>query len=32
MPLHEALAELQRNAGSQFDPTVVDALLRVIAR
>jgi putative nucleotidyltransferase with HDIG domain len=32
MPLHEALAELQRSAGSQFDPTVVDALLRVIAR
>jgi putative nucleotidyltransferase with HDIG domain len=32
MPLNEALAELQRNAGSQFDPTVVGALLRVIAR
>jgi putative nucleotidyltransferase with HDIG domain len=32
MPLHEAVAELQRNAGSQFDPTVVDALLRVTAR
>jgi HD-GYP domain-containing protein (c-di-GMP phosphodiesterase class II) len=32
MPLNEALGELQRNAGSQFDPAVVRALLRVIAR
>jgi putative nucleotidyltransferase with HDIG domain len=32
MPAEEARAELQRNAGSQFDPAVVRALLRVIAR
>ncbi len=30
MPLHEALAELERNAGTQFDPAVVDALLRAL--
>jgi putative nucleotidyltransferase with HDIG domain len=30
MPHHDALAELQRNAGAQFDPAVVDALLRAI--
>ena len=32
MPLDEALGELEHNAGSQFDPAVVSALLRVIAR
>jgi putative nucleotidyltransferase with HDIG domain len=32
MPADEACAELQRNAGSQFDPAVVSALLRRIAR
>jgi HD-GYP domain-containing protein (c-di-GMP phosphodiesterase class II) len=26
----EALAELRRNAGTQFDPAVVNALLRVL--
>jgi HD-GYP domain-containing protein (c-di-GMP phosphodiesterase class II) len=30
MPLDEARSELQRNAGSQFDPAVVNALLRVV--
>jgi putative nucleotidyltransferase with HDIG domain len=30
MPLDEARAELQRNVGSQFDPAVVSALLRVV--
>jgi len=28
LPLGEAVAELQKNAGTQFDPTVVQALLR----
>jgi HD-GYP domain-containing protein (c-di-GMP phosphodiesterase class II) len=32
MPGAAAEAELKRNAGSQFDPAVVGALLRVIAR
>jgi HD domain len=31
MPAAEALAELRRHAGSQFDPAVVDAILRVVA-
>ena len=29
---HEALAELRANAGTQFDPTVIEALARVIER
>jgi HD-GYP domain-containing protein (c-di-GMP phosphodiesterase class II) len=32
MALPEAIAELQGNAGTQFDPAVVDALLRVVER
>jgi HD-GYP domain-containing protein (c-di-GMP phosphodiesterase class II) len=32
MPHDEALAELQRNAGTQFDARVVDALVRVVER
>jgi hypothetical protein len=32
LPVHVALAELRDNAGSQFDPAVVEALLRVITR
>jgi len=31
MPLPEAIAELERHAGTQFDPAVVGALLSVIA-
>jgi putative nucleotidyltransferase with HDIG domain len=31
MPRADALAELRRNAGTQFDPAVVEALLQVIA-
>jgi HD-GYP domain-containing protein (c-di-GMP phosphodiesterase class II) len=31
MPAEDARAELERNAGSQFDPAVVSALLRVTA-
>ena len=31
MPLQEAVAELRRCAGSQFDPLVVEALLRVVS-
>ena len=30
LPLAEALAELDRNAGGQFDPAVVEALVRVV--
>jgi HD-GYP domain-containing protein (c-di-GMP phosphodiesterase class II) len=26
-PLHEAVAELRRSSGTQFDPRVVDALI-----
>jgi HD-GYP domain-containing protein (c-di-GMP phosphodiesterase class II) len=31
MPLGEALAELARNRATQFDPQVVDALLRLLS-
>ena len=31
LPLQDALAELRRNAGTQFDPRVVDALLGLLA-
>jgi HD-GYP domain-containing protein (c-di-GMP phosphodiesterase class II) len=32
LPVHVALAELRDNAGTQFDPAVVEALLLVITR
>ena len=32
MPLAETVAELKRNAGTQFDPVVVEALVAVVAR
>ena len=32
MPREEAVAELRRGAGSQFDPSVVDALVAVVER
>jgi putative nucleotidyltransferase with HDIG domain len=32
MPLAEALAELRANAGTQFDPQVVDAVVRLLER
>jgi putative nucleotidyltransferase with HDIG domain len=32
MPLERAIGELSANAGTQFDPHVVEALLRVLAR
>jgi HD-GYP domain-containing protein (c-di-GMP phosphodiesterase class II) len=32
LPLEEALAEVERNAGGQFDPKVVEALLAVVDR
>ena len=32
MPAEDALEELHRCAGSQFDPRVVDAIAAVIAR
>ena len=31
MPVEDAVAELRRCSGTQFDPRVVDALLAVIA-
>jgi putative nucleotidyltransferase with HDIG domain len=31
LPLEEALAELRRNSGTQFDPRVVEALVAVVA-
>ena len=32
MPVEAAIEELKRNTGSQFDPAVVDAFLRMLAR
>ncbi len=32
LPLQDAIAELRANAGTQFDPAVVDALIRVADR
>jgi response regulator RpfG family c-di-GMP phosphodiesterase len=32
MPLAEILAELERCAGTQFDPTVVQAFIRIADR
>jgi HD-GYP domain-containing protein (c-di-GMP phosphodiesterase class II) len=32
MPLQEAVAELITNAGSQFDPGVVEALVEIVGR
>jgi HD-GYP domain-containing protein (c-di-GMP phosphodiesterase class II) len=32
LPEHEAIAELKANSGGQFDPSVVDALVRVLQR
>ena len=32
MPVQAAIEELKRNSGSQFDPTVVAAFLRVVDR
>jgi HD-GYP domain-containing protein (c-di-GMP phosphodiesterase class II) len=32
LPLEEAVAELERNAGRQFDPLVVDALVALVRR
>ncbi len=32
MPIEAAIEELKRNKGSQFDPAVVDAFLRMLAR
>ncbi len=31
LTLHEAVAELRANAGTQFDPLVVDAVARISA-
>ncbi len=32
MPVEAAIEELKRNSGSQFDPVVVEAFLRILAR
>jgi HD-GYP domain-containing protein (c-di-GMP phosphodiesterase class II) len=32
LPLHEAIAELRRTSGTQFDPKVVDALIATVER
>jgi HD-GYP domain-containing protein (c-di-GMP phosphodiesterase class II) len=32
MPQHEAVGELRRNSGTQFDPAVVEALVTVVQR
>ena len=32
MPRDEAVVELRRGAGTQFDPSVVDALVAVVER
>ncbi|MCH8921107.1 MAG: diguanylate cyclase, partial [Chloroflexi bacterium] len=32
MPVEAAIEELERNSGSQFDPAVVEAFLRILAR
>jgi len=32
MPLEDAIQELRRNSGTQFDPQVVDALIAVATR
>ncbi|MCH7999701.1 MAG: diguanylate cyclase [Chloroflexi bacterium] len=32
MPVEAAVEELERNSGSQFDPVVVEAFLRILAR
>jgi HD-GYP domain-containing protein (c-di-GMP phosphodiesterase class II) len=32
MPLEEAILELEQNAGTQFDPTVVAALISIARR
>ncbi len=32
MPIEAAIEELKRNSGSQFDPAVVEAFLKMLAR
>ncbi len=32
MPVEAAIEELKRNSGSQFDPMVIGAFLRVVTR
>ena len=32
MPIEAAVEELKRNSGTQFDPMVVEAFLRILAR